>query len=143
MRIRWTEPAVSDLEQICGYLEQHAGPRVAERIGRSIFDGIGTLARFPELGRTGCRAETRELVFTHLPYIAIYRIIENASKFFAFCTVHSDGLSANLIPMLFLHRNYAPMRHFAHRVLELNSGVINAEVAVQTLFHVPQNAFAG
>jgi plasmid stabilization system protein ParE len=46
MRIRSTEPAVGDLEQICDYFEQHAGPCVAERIVRSIFDGIGKLADF-------------------------------------------------------------------------------------------------
>lgn len=32
------------------------------------------LADFPELDRTGGKADTRELVFSGLPYIAIYRI---------------------------------------------------------------------
>jgi len=32
------------------------------------------LENFPELGRTGRKPDTRELVFTGLPYLAIYRI---------------------------------------------------------------------
>src|SRR6266566_2680741 len=41
------------------------------------------------------------------------------------------------------HRDHAPMRYFAHRMLELNGRVVNAEVVVQTRSHVPKNALAG
>jgi hypothetical protein len=40
------------------------------------------------------------------------------------------------------HRNHAPVRNFAHYVLELNRRVVNAEVMVQALFHIAQNALA-
>ena len=36
--------------------------------------GIEMLARFPEYGRTGRKPDTRELVFSGLPYLAVYRI---------------------------------------------------------------------
>src|SRR6266566_3784995 len=38
------------------------------------------------------------------------------------------------------HRDHAPMRYFAHRMLELDSRVVNAEVVIQTRSHVPKNA---
>jgi plasmid stabilization system protein ParE len=33
---------------------------------------------FPELGRPGRKAATRELILTGLPYLAIYRLRNNA-----------------------------------------------------------------
>ncbi len=34
------------------------------------------------------------------------------------------------------HRNHAAVRHFAHRVLELNRRMIDSKVAQQALFYV-------
>jgi ABC-type microcin C transport system duplicated ATPase subunit YejF len=45
--------------------------------------------------------------------------------------------------VLFLHRDHAPVRHFANHVLELDRGVVNAKVAVQAFFDLAQNPFAG
>jgi toxin ParE1/3/4 len=74
MRIRWTRPAAGDLTQICDYIEKHASTAIARRVALSIYQHVGTLAEFPERGRTGRRPDTRELVLTGLPYIAVYRI---------------------------------------------------------------------
>lgn len=74
MRICWTRPAADDLTQICDYIEKHGSGAAARRVALSICQRVGTLAEFPELGRTGRRPDTRELVFTDLPYLAIYRI---------------------------------------------------------------------
>ena len=74
MHIRWTDPAVRDLIQICDYLEQHANVTIARRVALTIYQSIDMLSQFPESGRTGRKPETRELVFTGLPYLAIYRI---------------------------------------------------------------------
>lgn len=74
MRIRWTDPAVRDLTNICDYIEKHGGAATVRRVAISIHQRIETLAEFPESGRTGRKAETRELVFGGLPYLAIYRI---------------------------------------------------------------------
>ena len=74
MEIRWTEPAVHDLTQICDYIEQHDGPEIARRIAISVWQRIATLTSFPQRGRTGRKQATRELVLGNLPYVAVYRI---------------------------------------------------------------------
>jgi len=40
------------------------------------------------------------------------------------------------------HRNHAAVGHFAFHVLELDGGVVDAEVVVQAVFHVAQDALA-
>ena len=74
MRIRWTESAVRDFTHICDYIGRHGSGATARRIALSIHQRIGTLAQFPELGRTGRKPDTRELVFSGLPYLAGCRI---------------------------------------------------------------------
>ena len=74
MRIRWTEPATRDLFQIADYLEKHGSSAVARHITLSIYERVGTLAQFPEQGRTGRKSGTRELVLSGLPYLAVYRL---------------------------------------------------------------------
>jgi len=77
MRIRWTESAVRDLTQICDYLNEHGSGVAARKVALSVHQAIDRLVEFPELGRTGRKPDTRELVFSGLPYIAIYRIRED------------------------------------------------------------------
>jgi toxin ParE1/3/4 len=43
-------------------------------VALTIFDTVGSLARFPHRGRPGRSPNTRELVFPGLPFLAIYRI---------------------------------------------------------------------
>lgn len=74
MRIRWTEPAVRDLKHICNYLEEHKSSAVAQRVAVAIYETIDGLAQFPQRGRVGKKAGTREIVIQRLPYLAIYRI---------------------------------------------------------------------
>jgi plasmid stabilization system protein ParE len=74
MRIRWTDSAVRDFTHICDFIEKHRGPATAHRVALSIHGRIDLLAEFPEYGRTGRKPDTRELVFSGLPYLAIYRI---------------------------------------------------------------------
>jgi toxin ParE1/3/4 len=74
MHIQWTESAVHDLTQICDYLEEHDSAVTARRVALSIYERISALEKFPERGRLGRKSGTRELVFTGLPYLAIYRL---------------------------------------------------------------------
>jgi toxin ParE1/3/4 len=74
MRIRWTDPAIRDFTQICDYIEEHGSAATARRVALSIYEQISGVGKFPESGRTGRHPETRELVFTRLPYIAVYRL---------------------------------------------------------------------
>ena len=74
MRIRWAQPASQDLTQICDYLREEDSPATARRIAIQIHERIDTLMEFPELGRPGRKAGTRELIVSGLPYLAIYRL---------------------------------------------------------------------
>jgi addiction module RelE/StbE family toxin len=74
MRIRWTDPAVHDLTNICDYIREHDAPAAARGVALTIHDRVSSLTRFPELGRPGRRLNTRELVIPGLPFLAIYRV---------------------------------------------------------------------
>ena len=78
MKIRWTDPAVRDLTQICDYIEEHGSAATARKVATSIYEQISGLEKFPESGRTGRHRDTRELVFAGLPYIAVYRLMSNS-----------------------------------------------------------------
>jgi len=77
MRIRWTEPAARDLTQVCDYIQEQSSAETARRVALSICERIASLTDFPEMGRTGRRHGTRELVLAGLPYLAVYRIHGN------------------------------------------------------------------
>jgi toxin ParE1/3/4 len=77
MRIRWTGPVAQDLTHICDYIQEHDAPSTARRVALTIYESVGSLAQFPERSRPGRRLNTRELVFPHLPLLAVYRIRED------------------------------------------------------------------
>jgi plasmid stabilization system protein ParE len=62
MGIRSTEPAAHDLIQICDYIEKHSGQNTARRIAILIHERVSRLSEFPEQGREGRKAGTRELI---------------------------------------------------------------------------------
>ena len=78
MIICWTDAAVRDFTHICDYIEEHRSAAAARRVALSIHHSIDLLAEFPEHGRTGRNPDTREVVFSGLPYLAVYRIHRDA-----------------------------------------------------------------
>jgi len=57
-------------------------PRIAQshgcpRSGQDHYDGCESLINSPHRGRKGKQAGTRELGFSPLPYIAVYRVKES------------------------------------------------------------------
>jgi toxin ParE1/3/4 len=78
MRIRWTEPAVRDFSQICDYIEENDGPEAARQVAFAIYQKISSLTQFPQRGRHGRKPGTRELVLAGLPYLAVYRLHNDA-----------------------------------------------------------------
>ncbi len=76
MRVRWTEPAAGDLTRIVERIREE-NPAASQRIARMIYQSIAALGTMPNRGRIGTVAGTRELVFSPLPYIAVYQIIED------------------------------------------------------------------
>jgi toxin ParE1/3/4 len=78
MELRWSLPAAEDLERICERIERD-NPEAAGRVARTVYQGCARLKDFPYLGRASSRlAGRRELVFSPLPYIAVYQVTANA-----------------------------------------------------------------
>ncbi|HVT97994.1 MAG TPA: type II toxin-antitoxin system RelE/ParE family toxin [Acidobacteriaceae bacterium] len=77
MQIRWTPNATDDLERIAAYLKEHH-PGYAESTVRELNANVQSLQKFPRLGRLGREEGTRELVFGRLPYVAVYRVKDEA-----------------------------------------------------------------
>ena len=73
MRIRWTLAAAADLEHIKDYLQEHY-PHLARPTVLKLYEGVRSLKTMPHRGGAGREGGTRELVFTDLPYIAVYRV---------------------------------------------------------------------
>ncbi|SDY53229.1 addiction module toxin, RelE/StbE family [Proteiniborus ethanoligenes] len=77
MRIRWTEPAVIDLENIRDYISrdsEYYGLIVVERI----FDAVEKLSRFPNIGREVSEINNpniREILLNN--YRIIYKVDED------------------------------------------------------------------
>ena len=75
-RIRWTAPAARDLYRITRYIRRD-NPDAAREVAKTIYDGCESLIHSPHRGRKGMEPGTRELIFSPLPYIAVYRVKES------------------------------------------------------------------
>jgi toxin ParE1/3/4 len=75
MRIRWTPPAVTDMQGISDYLKDHT-PRYRQPTMRKLYEKIHGLKEKPYIGRPGRIEGTRELLFSPMPYIVVYRVME-------------------------------------------------------------------
>lgn len=73
MRLRWTTLAAKDLYRIVQRIQQD-NSTAAARVATTVYDGCNNLKIFPNRGRAGRIAGTRELIFSGLPYILVYRI---------------------------------------------------------------------
>jgi toxin ParE1/3/4 len=77
MKVRWSKPAYDDLENIFRHLSKD-NPAAAREVVKAIYDSCTTLQSLPSRGRAGRMNGRRELVFTSLPYIAVYRVTNDA-----------------------------------------------------------------
>jgi len=75
MQLRWTPEAAENLEAIYAYLREYH-PSFAESTIHILYNAVRTLRDLPERGRPGTLPATREFVLPHLPYIIVYRTIE-------------------------------------------------------------------
>ena len=76
MRVEWHPLALSDRDSIVTYLEP-LNPHAAANLLRSLVLAGDSLALFPNRGRLGLVAGTRELVAVW-PYLIVYEIDMNA-----------------------------------------------------------------
>ena len=73
MRLVWTEPALRDLAAARAYIARESVSAADRQVDR-VIAAVGSLFQFPELGRPGRRAGTRELVVSRTPYVVAYRL---------------------------------------------------------------------
>jgi toxin ParE1/3/4 len=73
VNVDWTPLAISHLESAYEYIAQDSR-QAAEKILQKMFTGIEQLARFPNMGRSGRVAGTREFVVAGTPFVVPYRI---------------------------------------------------------------------
>ena len=74
MRMRWTEGADGNLDQIEEYIALE-NPAAALITVHKIIDSAQMLADYPTIGKRGRERGTRELVVAGLPYIVIYAVL--------------------------------------------------------------------
>ncbi len=79
MTIRWTQPANDDFLGIVEWIAAN-NPAAASTVGRKILAAVEQLSNFPFLGRPGRSPDTRELVISGLPYLAVYSIESAAPR---------------------------------------------------------------
>ncbi len=74
MKLRWTTPALNDLEQIGDYIARESSAASAQRMVGVILDAAATLVNFPQIGRPGRIPGTRELIIGGTAFIMPYRV---------------------------------------------------------------------
>ena len=74
MKLAWSPYALSDRDMIFSYIEAD-NPRAAVNVDEQIAAAVQRLIEFPESGRPGRVAGTRELVVPRTPYIAAYMVM--------------------------------------------------------------------
>ena len=73
MKLRWTDGAVEDLQAARDYLDSE-NPRAAWSAINRIMSAVERLEQFPQMGRPGRVARSRELVVTGTPLLVAYRL---------------------------------------------------------------------
>ncbi|MGY3440828.1 MULTISPECIES: type II toxin-antitoxin system RelE/ParE family toxin [unclassified Bradyrhizobium] len=73
MKLLWSRFALSDRDDIFSYIEAE-NPRAAVHVDEQIADTARRLLDFPDSGRPGRVAGTRELVVPRTPYVAAYLV---------------------------------------------------------------------
>lgn len=73
MQVRWSPEAAEDLERIYRRIQQD-NPVAARHVIQTLYEECKALKTFPCRGRLGREEGCRELVFSRLPYVAVYRV---------------------------------------------------------------------
>ena len=78
MLIKWTDLASDDLDAIQSYIVKENSPSVAIDVVLKIMNVTElVLANHPNAGRFGRLKDTRELIIDGVPFIVIYRQLDN------------------------------------------------------------------
>lgn len=74
MKLIWQPQALEDLRSVREHIAADSPTAASRVVGRIVALVSEQLTSFPEAGRAGRVAGTRELVVAKTPYIAVYRI---------------------------------------------------------------------
>lgn len=75
IRLRYTRPALQDLDDACAWIAAHRPAGEAEALARMILASVEGLRVFPERGRPGRIEGTRELVIPRSRFVVPYRLV--------------------------------------------------------------------
>jgi toxin ParE1/3/4 len=75
MRVRWTAPALRDLEAIGDFIARD-NPVAASKVVARVFHRVEMLGEHPHNRRAGRVPGTRDLVVTDTPFVVPYRVHE-------------------------------------------------------------------
>jgi toxin ParE1/3/4 len=81
MRVVFSKASISDLNEISAYISRDS-PSAAPKVIQRIRKAVRRLGPFPRSARVGSEPGTRELVVTGLPFIVVYRIVEQPEHSF-------------------------------------------------------------
>jgi toxin ParE1/3/4 len=73
MKIVWSRRAIRHLTTVRDYVAQDS-PESAAEVASKILESVAQLTKYPNLGKQGRIAGTRELVVPGTPYVIPYRI---------------------------------------------------------------------
>jgi toxin ParE1/3/4 len=71
--VEWSRRAIDHLVHLRAYIARE-NPNAATRVATDVLTAVDHLAAFPNAGRPGRLAGTRELVVSHTPYVLAYRL---------------------------------------------------------------------
>lgn len=72
-KLEWTTPALNDLLAAGEYIAQEK-PKAARRMAGRVKEAVEYLRDHPNMGRPGRLADTKELVVSGTPFVAVYWI---------------------------------------------------------------------
>src|ERR1041385_8611393 len=108
MRPRWSAGAIADLVEIRRYIGED-NPTAAREVADRIKRAVQFLGDQPQLGRSGRRAGTRELVVSGTPYIVAYAVLGgNAVEILA--VMHGTEMAGKLLGRPLFGGDH-PIRH--------------------------------
>jgi toxin ParE1/3/4 len=73
VRVGWAASAEADLDKIVLYIAEDS-PKAALAMQERLLEATEDLAQFPQRGRSGRIANTRELVVAGTPFVAVYKV---------------------------------------------------------------------
>ncbi|MFM9890983.1 MAG: type II toxin-antitoxin system RelE/ParE family toxin [Rickettsiales bacterium] len=82
MKLRWTSPALNDLESIADYIGCD-NPQAAAKLLGKMHVLVYRLCDYPASGHAGRVAGTREAVLPQEQYTVVYRVAEDALEIIA------------------------------------------------------------